>query len=245
MSTHKTAIDQQAGINIKKWLLAEHAESRRKQSDHELSVGPFVTISREAGAGGSEIARRVGEQLQWDVLDREILDVMAEKYGMPHTAVEFLDEHRAGLVEDWFTTWFTGRNYSQSAYNFHLLRILLLAAQYGKVVIVGRGAQFVLPAHRGISVRILAPLEYRVKQTMVEQQKSRADALKLVKKLDKQHEDFTRSILQHNAADPHMYDLVVNVAKLGVSDAVTLIVNATRSWMSQANSDGAGSLQIP
>jgi len=234
MSAQNTSVQHQAGANVKKWLMAEHAESRRQQANHKTSVGPYVTISREAGAGGSEIARRVGRQLGWDVLDREILDIITEKYGMPHSAVEFLDEHRSGLLEDWFTGWFAGSNCSQSAYNFHLLRILLLAAQHGNVVIVGRGAQFVLPHDRGISVRILAPLDFRTEQMMLQRGLTEDEARKLVRKLDKQHEDFTRSILQHNAADPHMYDLVVNVEKLDIDDAAELIVDAAQAWMAKA-----------
>jgi len=234
MPVENTIVQHQAGANIKKWLLAEHAESRRQQSNHKASVGPYVTISREAGAGGSEIARLLGEQLGWDVLDREILDIMTEKYGVPHSAAEFLDEHRSGLLEDWFTGWFAGGNCSQSAYNYHLLRILLLAAQHGNVVIVGRGAQFVLPHDRGISVRILAPLDFRIEQIMLQRGVSETEARKLVLKLDSQHEDFTRSILQHNAADPHMYDLVVNVEKLDVHDAAKLIVDAAQAWMAKA-----------
>ena len=58
---------------MQRWLLAQQArEMATPASNAEASaaaIGPYLTISREAGAGGSRIAQLVGEAIRWEVLD--------------------------------------------------------------------------------------------------------------------------------------------------------------------------------
>ena len=53
---------------------AAHADPEVK---HQKIFEPFLTISREAGSGGAEVARRVGDRLNWAVLDKELVDSLA------------------------------------------------------------------------------------------------------------------------------------------------------------------------
>ncbi|HRX81330.1 MAG TPA: cytidylate kinase-like family protein [Pirellulaceae bacterium] len=231
MSNHHFEVERRAEMNIRRWLSTEHAAGHRKPPHDDESVGPYVTISREVGAGGCAIARGVGRELGWEVLDREIINVMADRYGMPHETVELLDEKHPTWIEDWFASMFAGQRSTGSSFIYRLKRTLLLAGQHGNVVIVGRGAQFILPRDRGISVRILAPRDFRVEQVLLQKGISEREASKYVDDHDRQHEQFTREFLHHDATDPHMYDLVINVEKLVVADAVRLIVDATRAWL--------------
>jgi len=235
MSNHISGIDEFADRNIRKWVLAEHVQERLAKGKVEKNIGPFIVISRETGAGGSAIARLVGEKLGWDVLDHEIIDYMANKYATPRDFVEFIDERRASWIQDVFTTWIEGQNFTQTTYLHRLIRLLLLAAHHGKVVIVGRGARFILPHDDGLSVRILAPLEFRIEQVILQQGLSVQDARKFVKDTDRKRQEFTKTHFHHKWADPHMYDLVINVEKLVREDAANLIVDAAQSWMKKSD----------
>lgn len=234
MSNRNSAAEELAEKNMRRWLLAEHTTPRRKPPHHDETIGPYVTISREVGAGGSEIARGVGRELGWEVLDREIVDIMANEYGLPHQAAELMDEKHPTWIEDWFACWFNGYDYSASAYLHWLKRILLLAGQHGQVVIVGRGAQFVLPKEGGISVRILAPREFRIDQVVTRKGLSARKAAAYIDENDRRHQDFAKEFLNHDATDPHMYDIVLNIEKLTVADAVSHIVDAAKVWMAQS-----------
>lgn len=232
MSLHPEA-DRIAEANVRRWVLSQNVAQREPAPRGEEDMGPFITISREKGAGGSEIAAVVAKELGWDVLDRELVDVMADKYSMPHQVAELLDEKHPNWMEDLFATWLAGHDFSSSAYIHRLKRILLLAGQHGNVVIVGRGAQFVLPTERGLSVRILAPRDHRVQRIADRQGISPTEAGDFVDQQDRQHDEFVKEFLHHDSADPHVYDLVINVEKLSIKHAANLIVGMARSWLEQ------------
>ena len=109
-----------------------------------------------------------------------------------------------------------------------------MAAQRGNVVIVGRGARFILPRRAGLSVRIIAPFEFRVEQIILRQGMSAAKAREFVEQSDRQRIAFVKRYFHQNVADPHVYDLVLNVEQFGQDNAVNLIINAVQSWLKRS-----------
>jgi cytidylate kinase len=167
-------------------------------------------------------------------LDEEIVDYLASEYGTPRSLVEFVDEKQIHWLEDLFTSWIEGQRFTSTTYVHGLVQLSLLAAHHGNVVIVGRGAQFILPHDRGLSVRILAPIDFRVEQVLLQRGLSATEARRHVVESDRQREAFVKQHFHHRATDPHMYDLVINVEKLGQEDAADLIADAARSWMKKS-----------
>jgi len=194
-------------------------------------IGPYLTISREEGAGASEIAKRVGDSLGWEVLDRELLDFMAEHYHLPRNVLEFVDETTANWLHEAFSNLIDRRVISQQTYVKRLGHIVLLAAYHGKVVLVGRGAQFLLPPDRGLTVRILAPEKYRIEQIMQRHGMTSEVARKFIEERERGRRDFVSRYFHQDHANPHLYDLVVNVAKYGPVATAELIVAAVRCWL--------------
>jgi len=192
-------------------------------------IGPYLTISREAGAGGSRIARLVGEAVGWEVLDRKLLECVAERYDTSPAVLELVDETTANWLTEMFGNWLDPASVSQMQYVCRLSRVILMAARAGKVIYVGRGAQFVLPHERGLSVRIVAPQKYRVQQIMERRHLSFEEALDYVVKTDAGRQDFVRQYFHHDVPDPHLFDLVVNVEKLGPERTAHLIADAVAS----------------
>ena len=193
-------------------------------------IGPYLTISREAGAGGSQIARMVGKTLGWEVLDRELLECVAERYHTSPAILELVDETTTNWLTEMFGNWFDPGSVSQMQYVCRLSRVILMTARAGKVIYVGRGAQFVLPRERGLSVRIVAPLKYRVQQIMERRHLSFEEARDYVLKTDASRQEGARQYFHHDIADPHIFDLVVNVEKLGQERAAHLITDTVESY---------------
>jgi hypothetical protein len=189
-------------------------------------VGPYLTISREAGAGGGRIARLVGEAIGWEVLDRKLLECVAERYDTSPAVLELVDETTTNWITEMFGNLLDPASVSQMQYVCRLSRVILMAARAGKVIYVGRGAQFVLPHERGLSVRIVAPQKYRVHQIMERRHLSFEEALDYVVKTDAGRQDFVRQYFHHDVPDPHLFDLVVNVEKVGPERAAHLIAEA-------------------
>jgi cytidylate kinase len=114
MTEHVPAIEKKAEENIRKCLHAEHARDRLIKGKVEENVGPYIVVSRETGAGGSQIARMVGQKLGWDVLDKEIVDYLASEYGTSRSLVELVDEKHVSWIENIFTSWIEGLGFTSS-----------------------------------------------------------------------------------------------------------------------------------
>lgn len=221
--------------NIRRWLLNQEVRERLENRNVEENVGPYLTVSREHGAGGSEIAHRVGEILGWQVLDAQMLDYMAEKYGTPRNLLEFVDEKQVSWLGSMFSSWAGKQGLTQETYVHRISQLMLLAAHHGRVIIVGRGGRFILPRERGLSVRILAPLDFRAKQIMFQQGIQYTKATQLVQRIDRERRSFQQKYFHHNSADPHEYDWVLNVEKLSRQDAAELIVSSVRCWLKKSD----------
>jgi cytidylate kinase len=110
-------------------------------------------------------------------------------------------------------------------YVVRLGRVVLAAARCGKVILVGRGARFLLPP-KGLAVRIIAPLAYRVHHIMEQKGVTAAAARTWVENADRERHDFVRRYFRRDVADPHLYDVVINVEPIGRQCAVQTIVTA-------------------
>ena len=154
---------------------------------------------------------------------------MAERYHTSPAVLELVDETTTNWITEIFGNWLAPDSVSQMQYVCRLSRVILMTARAGKVIYVGRGAQFVLPRERGLSVRIVAPLKYRVQQIMERRQLSFEEARDYVLKTDASRQEGARQYFHHDIADPHIFDLVVNVEKLGPQHVAHLIADALAS----------------
>jgi cytidylate kinase len=234
MTVRIPAIERIAEENLRRRELSEQVQKRIKESRVEDAVGPYLAISRETGAGGGEIARLVGERLGWDVLDKEIIDTLAVEYGTPRQTVESVDEKSGHWIDEIFSSWIQGQGFTTSAYVHRIGRLFLLAAHHGNVVIVGRGGRYLLPRDCGISVRIVAPLEYRIATVESRLELPAKQAKRFVTEADARRDAFIQEHFHHQAADPHMYDLVINVERLSRDVVADMIVSAMEGWIAKS-----------
>jgi cytidylate kinase len=197
-------------------------------------LGPYITLSRQAGAGGGEIAQLVGAQLGWEVLDKALVDRVAERYRLSRPMLDFVDETSSSWVHNILGPWLDRGVVAQEKYLVRLTRVMLAAARRGNVVIVGRGAQFLLPRKHGLAVRVVAPLKFRVARLARLRNCTAAEAQKLVAELDQGRKQFVEQFFHHDVEDPTVYDLVLNVDHLGCATAAELIVAAYRAEREKA-----------
>ncbi len=235
-----TALDSSASRiaeqRVRQWTINLEAQRQRfeqtSSSKPPVDIHPYVAISREAGSGGAAIARRVGDLLGWDVLHRELLDHMAEKYNLPRKMLGNIDEKTSNWIVEVFGKWLDPRLITQTEYIVHLGQIILLASQHNSTVFVGRGAQFFMPSDKGLSVYVVAPVAQRIHYLCEMRNLSEADARRYIRDTDKGRRDFVKSHFNQNIGDPHLYDLVINRAHTSIDDAAEIIVQQCRSRFS-------------
>jgi len=192
----------------------------------KIAIGPYITISREAGAGGSEISQLVGEKLGWEVLDKNVLDQMADRYHLSKEMLKLIDETPGNWVFDVLGAWMDPTLIPHETYVIALGRVALAAARRGRVILVGRGSRFFLPPDHGLAVRIIAPLVYRVDHIRKERGSTAAEARTWVENADRERREFVRKYFHRDVADPHLYDLTINIDHVGALGAVELICAA-------------------
>ena len=116
----------------------------------------LITVSREYGAGGGEVARRLAEVLGWELLDQQLLHQAAAVEHVPDDELERLDE-QALSVADHF------RLHPPHQHYLHGLReVVRQAALRGHAVLVGRGTRHLLgDTPNAFHLRLVAPKEWR------------------------------------------------------------------------------------
>lgn len=189
-----------------------------------------ITISRQAGAGGSEIARVLAQKTKMDLMAGQIIQHVAESSKMSTKVVETLDEKAMTTMESWINSMFVSRHLWPSDYLKHLTRVIGTIGKHGNAIIVGRGAGYILPPETTFRIKIIAPLEYRIDCMMKIRSLSRGDAQKYIDKRDADRIAFVRKYFQAEAMDPLNYDLVINTEKVGIEGAVDTILIAFRDW---------------
>ena len=199
-------------------------EKQRAAASPKRLIHPYIAISRESGVDAGEIAQLVAAKKGWKVLDRGILDYMAENYHWSRIALEFVDERTASWFHETFGKWLDKQLVSQAEYVSRLGKLVLLAAQHESTVFVGRGTQFLLPREAGLAVRIIAPRKQRIERLMKLKKLNARDAERHMDATDSERAQFVDRYFHHDVSDPHLYDLVLNLAQLSREEVVKLIV---------------------
>ncbi len=212
------------------WALSQEQEERAFHHEAEGRLASqalkFVTISREAGAGGGEIGRCVGERIGWEVFSKNLVDQIADRFHLSRLMLDLVDETHPSWVYDVLGSWMDHRLVPHEKYVACLSRVVLAIARRGPAVFVGRGAQFLLPRKELLAIRVVASLPYRIRQIMEKRGVSASDARRYMAELDKGRAEFVEQFFHRDIADPHQYDLVINVDRLGKAGAVREILAA-------------------
>jgi cytidylate kinase len=221
-------LSEVAERQMRTWALQLQAQQRlaeeRAATPVPQLIHPYLAISRETGVDARELAQAVASKCGWKMLDSELLDYLAEHNHLSRIALDFVDERAASWFHEMFGKWLDDQLISQAEYVSRLGRIVLLAAQHESTVFVGRGVQFILPREAGLAVRIVAPRAQRVHRVMERRHCGEREAQKFMDETDHARAQFVRRYFHRDVADPHLYDLVVNLARLAHEEAVDLIV---------------------
>lgn len=187
---------------------------------------PDIVISRDPGSGGALIARMVAKKLKWKLLDRELLARLAKDLGIPDREFANVDEHTRGWITDSINSLLNPFYVNDLHYIAHLKRLILHAAQDEDAVILGRGANLIIPADKCLRVRITASLTNRVKNTVKHEGMSYDRALEWVKKVESKRVHFVQQYFGVNPYNPWHYDIVINTDTLSLEQARDLVISA-------------------
>jgi len=178
-----------------------------------------ITISRQMGSYGNEIARQVAEHLGWQQISQDLINQAARSARVPQVALAEIDELGFLGLHPSTKEW--------QAYQTEIARTICQLTDQGQIVIIGRGGQMVLRDRPGIlHVRIVAPFEVRTTRLQQRAQISAKAAKARLEASDKARIRYLQRSYNVALDDPTLYHLVINTGLLTVSKAVNLILQA-------------------
>jgi cytidylate kinase len=175
-----------------------------------------ITLSRELGSRGDDIARLVAERLSLRLVGRDLINRAAREAGAPEVALAEIDE--LGLL---------GVKPSAMAlrlYQEKVAAVIHEMAAAGDVLLLGRGGQVVLAERPdALHVRIIAPRALRLAQVQSACRVSAEVAAARIDASDAARAGYLKRHFGVRGDEAHLYDLVINMAHLNVPVAVELV----------------------
>jgi cytidylate kinase len=204
----------------------------------------IITISRQFGAGGSEVARRVAQELGWRLVDNELVDRVAERAGLPPDEVAQRDESAPGFVErlvrvltrsvpELFPKPAEKVPEPEEATLVRVTETVVaeLAAE-GRVVLVGRAGPAVLRGkYDALHIKIVAPISDRLRTAAERLGVAPRDAEKVLQETDANRARYLKQHYGRDWNDSTNYDMVLNSGTLGLQGTTDVVVTeARRRW---------------
>lgn len=211
-SIHKL-IDEQ----IKRW---ERDKKKDKPLQETINT---ITISRESGSQGYEVAKQLCQETGFDLFHHEIVDAMVETSKNNRALLETLDERSMNIVDDIVSNFVNEHHLWTDDYSKLLLQILTTIGNHGNAIILGRGANCVLHNQNILRVRIVAPMDFRCDYIQKSRDLTSEDAQKYMISTDSNRSAFVKRYFNCDATDPSNYDLILNTGTLSVEKAVKII----------------------
>jgi hypothetical protein len=198
----------------------------------------LITISREYGAGGSELGVLLGQRLGWPVLDHELIQQLAARLRCDEGEVQAMDEHAPSFLERLAsvavvtapesrahsTPWATDPDCVAAAAR----EVLLEAAQNLPLIAVGHGGNCLFRNRSDVfRVRVTAPFEVRVERVARRTGLPVQQAAAQVRRKDADRQQYLQRYYHSSVNDPSGYDLQINTATVPLDMAAQIILSVT------------------
>lgn len=184
----------------------------------------IITINRECGSGGGEIARLLGKKLGVKVYDRKILDSVAQQFDLSVENIERVKAQRTTWWDDFCRFYQQFGAISSSSSNDTILEATPLSVYHAEArlmrelaakescIIIGRAGFHVFRDEpNAVHILIIADDDARIDRIARKQNLSKEEAEKVIKDIDNRRNTFVKSVTDKSRLDAHNYDLVINI----------------------------------
>jgi len=206
---------------VKRWVYTTTPRAKTKEK-----TPACITLSRCSGSGGKLVAKKVAQKLGFKFYNKKVIRLIAKQSKKRKSLVESLDESSQDLVNNLLKS-LIGEDYlSGRAYIKYLCQVILTLAKKGKVVILGRGGNFIIPKQTALRVKIAAPFETRVENTRRFEKMSAEKARDFALRVDKERKKFVSNYFYKDINNANYYDLVINTQYITVDKAADIVIKA-------------------
>lgn len=217
-------------------------ESRRFHTEEKPPLHA-ITISRETGAGSITVAQLVMEIIEvkeghsssypWAIFDRNLVKKVLEDQLLPESMERYLPEDKVNRMTD-FSEEVFGLHPSARTLVQKTNETIFKLALKGNAILVGRGSHVVTaPLKHVLHVRLIAPLEFRIRHIEEYFQLSRKEAFEFVQKGDRAKSGYLSRNFGGQSRNPLHFHLIVNTGRLGFFDSANLIAETVLNMQSE------------
>lgn len=193
----------------------------------------IISIGRQLGSGGREIAQKLAERLNIPVYDKKLLELAAKETGLDTTVFENADEKESNpfmrgifALKGVMSTYPIGLGSCMDGDRLFELQseVMRHLVEKESCIIIGRCAEYVLRDHpRMHSIFITADIADRVKRIMAHEGVSETKAKEIAQKGDKMRKAYHDYYANSEWGVAETYDLCINSSRLGIDGCVEII----------------------
>lgn len=198
-------------VDVGRW----RADRARRPTGGGITA-PVITVSREYGARGAAVGRLVAQRLGFAFWDRALLAEMAGRVHVGPAKLHTVDEHHSDDEE------------ARTRYASGLTAVAAELAAQGSAVLIGRGLNFLIDPSRALRIRVVCPLELRVRGLAEREGIALATARATVDYADRDRRAFVHEIHGRHIEDVTAYDLWISTGDVTVDAAAAVIISAYR-----------------
>ena len=197
-----------------------------------------ISIGRQLGSGGKEIAEKLGERLNIKVYDKTLLEVAAGESGLDTTVFEMADEQETGgFLSGLFSIHGSMSNYmpgdscmaNDKLFEIQSETIRELAGKE-PCIIVGRCSEYVLRDHpQKISIFITADTNERIARIMAKEGLEHGKAVEFMEKGDKRRRSYHDYYATTHWGEARSYDICINSSLMGIEGTVEFLYSFIKS----------------
>ena len=188
----------------------------KKYIRHYMEKKFIVTIGREFGTGGRQIATELAQLLGVQLYDKQLLDPIKERYNLSQ---EEVDKIKATKPSWWY------ENVSEDMYKDEEFLVRSLAHKESCVILGRTGFHIFRDEPTAFKVFLMADKAYRRDKVARRLNINEGSADALIDKVDEARENFTKTFSGKTRYDARNYDLVLNVAGLEPKEVARFIAD--------------------
>lgn len=218
---------------MERYLRAQLARRRDPRRPARGVARPFITISRQAGAGGHALADALMEKFAlqeetdlfggWQIFDRRLCEMVADDPVYSNELDSLVAEDYRSRTDEFFHQ-IIRSSVDQRAVMERVFRVVRAVASVGKAIIIGRaGTEVTRDMEAGVSVRLIAPEAVRIKGTMDYYQIDERTAREEAGRLDAARARLIKTHFRADIDDPALYDVNFNTGTVTIEAAASAL----------------------
>ena len=200
-------------------------------------MNKIITISREFGSGGREIAKRLADELGYAYYDSEIIKLLAKETNMSEEYIKNISEKGVYPYAFQFAKSFAMYSTMQNTQTDILVKqanILKEIAKKTDAIIVGRGANTILKEYKPMNIFVYADLESKIARCRQKAKKDEnltdKELEKKIKNIDKNRKAFNSLISNAEWGSKENYNLCINTSNIEIKSIIPSLARYVESW---------------